>query len=972
MIGRALIEDVGRRSPALLFMTDARGRLEYINDRWSELLGAPASELLGGNWESFVHPDDFERLAHDFGRSLESGEPYRGEFRMRHGDGAYRWIEARAEPERDEHGEIVRWFGAGNDVDAQHRAMDALQLLAESGATANSALDVITLLEGVARAALAGLADISFFDIIEADGEPRRVGVGAPGVTAEALRTTLAFPMRVGEPHPISRSLTNLHSVHVARVDEPFITSAIEDPVRQAAWRSVGIRSIIVAPMIVGGRRLGALTMLRTLSNLPFESSDVRVVEEVARRAAVAVENIRLTEAARRKSSVSEERFRTIADSMPMLMWTTHADGTAEWFNHRWHEYTGFAETNDVAGWEPVHPDDLGRLRSAFEQVTRSGSVFEGEHRLRRHDGVFRWFLTRAIPERDANGEIVRWYGTDTDIDDVRRAQRTLHVFSELGPALSASLEVQATLDAVMHVVVPEFADWAILNLADDAGDLRVAAIYHRDEKKRALLASQLGNVYARGSNEAGAPEAIRDGTSILYEDASREDAENVVMPEVLDVFWNVGFASVLVTPLVGTGIRGTLNVAMSDSQRRFGPVDVEFFQELARRISPAIMNAELFQRERRVARSFQDAALPARLPEIASCSFTAIYEAGSSEALVGGDWYDAFALGDGRIVVSIGDVAGSGLQAAVTMANMRQAIRGVAYVHPDPVLMLEAADLALRSESPDQFVTAFVAVLDPIENTVAFTSAGHPPPLLRSPGGEITALEAFGLPLGLRQHDGTEGSSAHIEPGSTVLLYTDGLIESTHDLEEGYRRLYAALRDPGVLASVNPATRIHDAVLIEGSRDDVAILCVLYHGVALERYSVDVRDPAQSGRFAAVLVNVLEQHGYARDAVVNAEVVLSEVVGNLVRHAPGTAIFVLDVQAGRVVLHVLDDGPGYRFLSRLPTDTLSERGRGLFLISALAEAFHVTMRPGGGSHACVTFSPATSDDGAKKRWLRV
>jgi anti-sigma regulatory factor (Ser/Thr protein kinase) len=90
------------------------------------------------------------------------------------------------------------------------------------------------------------------------------------------------------------------------------------------------------------------------------------------------------------------------------------------------------------------------------------------------------------------------------------------------------------------------------------------------------------------------------------------------------------------------------------------------------------------------------------------------------------------------------------------------------------------------------------------------------------------------------------------------------------------------------------------------------------------------------------------------------------------VRHAPGTAIFVLDVQAGRVVLHVLDDGPGYRFLSRLPTDTLSERGRGLFLISALAEAFHVTMRPGGGSHACVTFSPATSDDGAKKRWLRV
>ena len=946
MIGRALIEDVGRRSPALLFMTDARGKLEYVNDRWTELLGVPASELLGANWSAFVHPDDFERLARDFGRALETGEPYRGEFRIRHGDDAYRWIEARAEPERDSDGEIVCWFGAGNDVDAQHRAMDALQLLAESGATANSAHDVTAVLEGVARATLAGLADISFFDIFEPDGEPRRVGVGAPGVSNEALRTTLAFPMRIGEAHPISRSLTDQHSLHVARVDEAFISTAIDDPARQDAWRSVGIRSIIVAPMVVGGRRLGALTMLRTLSNLPFESSDVRVVEEVARRAAVAVENIRLTEANRRRSWESEERFRMIADSMPMLLWTTHSDGSAEWFNRRWHEYTGLAETNDVAGWEPVHADDLARLRAGFEDVTRSRSdaVFEGEFRLRRHDGAYRWFLTRAIPERDANGEIVRWYGTDTDIDDVRRAQRTLHVLSELGPVLSASLEVQATLDAVMHVVVPEFADWAIINLADESGDLRVAAIYHRDEVKRALLASQLGEVYAHGTSE----------------------------PDRLSVFWEVGFSSLLVTPLVGTGMRGTLNVAMSDSQRRLGAADIDFFGELARRISPAIMNAELFERERRVARSFQNAALPAHLPVIASASCTAIYEAGSSEALIGGDWYDAFVLADGRMVVSIGDVAGSGLQAAVTMANMRQAIRGVAYVHPDPILMLEAADLALRSESPDQFVTAFVAVIDPIENSLAYTSAGHPPPLLRSPGGDIVSLVAPGLPIGLRQHDGTEGSSTDLEPGSMLVLYTDGLIESTHDLEEGYRRLDAALRDPALPASADPAMRIHDAVLIEGSRDDVAILCVRYHGVAVERYAVDVRDAAQSAGFAAVLVRELEAHGYAFDAILNAELVLSELVGNLVRHAPGPATFVLDTHHGRVVLHVLDDGPGYRFLSRLPTDTLSERGRSLFLISALAEAFHVTMRPGGGSHACVTFSPATSDDGAKKRWWRV
>ena len=495
-----------------------------------------------------------------------------------------------------------------------------------------------------------------------------------------------------------------------------------------------------------------------------------------------------------------ERRFRTIADLMPMLMWITRGDGIGEWHNRRWYDYTGLAEgAPATAVYELIHPEDRAATQAGWKAATTAGTTFEVEHRIRRADGVYRWFLTRAIPERDALGAIVRWYGTNTDVDDARR----------------------------------------------------------------------------------------------------------------------------------------------------------------------------VLERERRVARSFQDAALPARLPDSPACTFSAIYEAGRSEALIGGDWYDAFTLPDGRIVLSIGDVAGSGLQAAVTMANVRQAIRGVAYVHPDPAMMLEAADLALRSESPGRFVTAFVAVIDPIEDTISFTTAGHPAPLLRVPGGAIVPLEAAGLPLGLREHDASAGVSRVIERGSTLVLFTDGLVESTHDIEEGYQRLDRALRDPQVLASEDLAARLRDVVLIEGSRDDVAILCGRYAGSALERHRVDVRDPAQSAHFAALLVAELERSGYPRDAMLNAEVVLAELVGNLVRHAPAPAIFVLDHQAGRVVMHVLDEGPGYRFLSRLPTDTYSERGRGLFLIASLAEAFHVTLRPFGGSHAAVTFSPVSSDGAQRTPWSK-
>ena len=768
-------------------MADARGRLEYVNERWTEFLGVPTLALLGTNWMAFVHEEDLGQLLRDLVGARRQGEPYRGQFRMCHNDGAFRWIEVRAEAERDEHGDVVRWFGAGSDVDAQRRAMDALQLLAESGATANSAVDVQAMLEGVARAALTGLADISFFDLIEPDGDGRRVVVAVPAVPADAIATTKAFPPpQIGQSHPIARAMTESHAMHIARVDEEYISSAIEDPTRREAWRSVGIRSLIVAPMIVAGRRLGALTMLRTLTNRPFEAADARVVEEIARRAAVAVENIRLTEAARNASSARERQFRAIADSMPMLMWTTRADGTTEWHNRRWHDYTGQPEdAPPFARWSTLHPDDVTATQTAWRTVIESGETLEIEHRLRRSDGAFRWFLTRAIPERDTNGTIVRWYGTNTDVDDARRA----------------------------------------------------------------------------------------------------------------------------------------------------------------------------LERERRVARLFQEAALPAILPDVATCSFSAIYEAGSTEALIGGDWYDAFALADGRIVFSIGDVAGSGLEAAVTMGNMRQAIRGVAYVHPDPILMLEAADLTLRSESPDRFVTAFVGVIDPVEDTIAFAMAGHPPPLLCAPDGTIVPLEAEGLPLGLRVHDGSASVSRAIAPGSMLVLFTDGLIESTHDIEEGYRRLNASLRDPAVLASAHPAARIRDAVLIEGSRDDVAILCARYAGTTLERHRVDVRDAAASARFAEQVVSELRRCGYAPEAILNAEIVLAELVGNLVRHAPGEAMFVIDGRPGHVVLHVLDDGPGYRFLSRLPTDTFSERGRGLFLISALARAFHVTLRAFGGSHACVTFA---------------
>ncbi len=350
----------------------------------------------------------------------------------------------------------------------------------------------------------------------------------------------------------------------------------------------------------------------------------------------------------------------------------------------------------------------------------------------------------------------------------------------------------------------------------------------HPDHAKRRVVASRIGEVYRRAESTQGiASEVIRTKSPVYREKIDYADAANMVNLPVLDALWSAGVASFVVVPLfAASAVRGTVHLCMQNDQRGFAPSDVDFFQEFARRLAPAIANAEVFERERRVARSFQKAALPSRLPDVPGFAFHAIYEAGKAEALVGGDWYDAFTLANGRIVVSIGDVAGSGLPAAVTMASVRQAIRGAAHASADPSGMLEAADHAL--DDPERrFVTAFAGVIDPETSTIAYQNAGHPPPVLRLPDGSLRELLGGGAPLGLRGADDT-GAHVHALPaGSLLVLYTDGLIESTHDILEGGRRLRAALADSALSKVDDPAKLLHDLILVDGSRDDVAILTV-------------------------------------------------------------------------------------------------------------------------------------------------
>jgi anti-sigma regulatory factor (Ser/Thr protein kinase) len=377
---------------------------------------------------------------------------------------------------------------------------------------------------------------------------------------------------------------------------------------------------------------------------------------------------------------------------------------------------------------------------------------------------------------------------------------------------------------------------------------------------------------------------------------------------------------------------------------------------ELARALSELQTVVRSYEHEKYIAGAFQNASLsdvPRRIDDIA---VSAVYRPGGSDLEIGGDWYDAFVLLDGRIVTSIGDVTGTGLAASIIMAKMRQAIRVAALIVVDPARILDAASRSLEIEFPDAFVTAFVGIIDTAAGILHYASAGHPPPVILNADRSFEELRGTGLPLGLRRRGEERSRHWNLRPGALVVLYTDGLTESTHDYAAGERRLRHALALGGLADDADPARTIFDAILFDGVSDDVAIMTLrlpegIEHRCAAE-WTLDSADRERAADIRRSISEELFARGASGEDVFDADMVFSELMGNVYRYAPGWANVKIDWRDDVMVLHVLDDGTGFEFLPELPLDPMSERGRGLFIINTLAEDFHIRPRTTGGSHA--------------------
>ena len=240
------------------------------------------------------------------------------------------------------------------------------------------------------------------------------------------------------------------------------------------------------------------------------------------------------------------------------------------------------------------------------------------------------------------------------------------------------------------------------------------------------------------------------------------------------------------------------------------------------------------------VAETYQLASLPGALPQIPGLRFDAQYRASTHALLVGGDWYDVFALPGPRVAVSIGDIAGHGLRAAVVMNKVRQSARAVAQWEarsgvPDPVAVLDAMEHTLHAEDPELMATALFGVIDLEQRTLRYANAGHPPPLVRAQKHGVRELAPSGTPLGWKFDNPRTVSTLSLESVDLIVLYTDGVIEGAKDGLDGLRRLTEAVAGIDAAANPHPAATILKAAE-PTPRDDAALLVIHVAGTVARR----------------------------------------------------------------------------------------------------------------------------------------
>lgn len=516
--------------------------------------------------------------------------------------------------------------------------------------------------------------------------------------------------------------------------------------------------------------------------------------------------------------------------------------------------------------------------------------------------------------------------------------QRRLALLVRAGELFHRSLDLEETLSNVARTAIESFSDLCLFDLLDEATHkLYVSVGAHRDPEIEPLLKALVTPILqseTRGMHPAR--HVAQSGESFFVPVFNEQMLLAHASSDEHEAFMRrMNYRSKIVVPVVAhEAVFGALTFVRVGDGEPFDSADMRAAQELGRRAGLAVANAKQYSREQHVADTLQRAFLSDEMPRTERLRFSATYAAARKESALGGDWYDAFRTPAG-IVLTIGDVTGKGVDAARLMVRLRQWARMAAIVTQEPGEMLNLLNRALVAEGRDELATALIGLLDPNGRIVRYASAGHPAPAAKPLHGEpfFLPLEP-GPPLGANVDESYATHTADLDGIALMVFYTDGLTEMERDPIAGEIALKELLAGDEVLYAGDASRFVMRLAANKEALDDMAVMAVQI-GDTSGRWTFNVSDPGAAYAIKRDYVAALEQYGTANVAA--CEVIFGELIGNVLRYAPGPLGLALSRDAEGVWLHVMDEGPGFEAIPDLPEDMWAESGRGLFLVHALA-----------------------------------
>jgi PAS domain S-box-containing protein len=567
---------------------------------------------------------------------------------------------------------------------------------------------------------------------------------------------------------------------------------------------------------------------------------------------AVDITDRRISEEALRRS---EERYRSLVRAGAQVVWVTTPTGKIAEDSPEWRWITG--QTVDEylgSGWlDAIHPEDRERVEREWLDCVDTGKTFDSRYRVRTKSGSYRHYDVRAVPiERD--GKIIEWVGASTDVTGQREAEEMRGRLTEqLSAAALRTVRLQQATSMLAEAITVKQVVEVITEVGRSAIGAERSAVAMLDPERLRLRTINLAGLpdgpgLPTGHTPLDVPSvmtaAILARRPLLLEspdDLRRHfgDQANVdlFLQHTDEQAW-VGL------PLLSSGAPlGALRFSFT-RPRKITDEERVFLEALAGQCALALERASLFEREHTTAETLQRSLLPDSLPTVPGIILEAKYLPVTRNMEIGGDWYDAFRLPDGKLAVAAGDVMGKGLTAAAGMGRVRNALRALALTDPRPAAVLAGLDrLFIATELEEQVTTVAYLVLDPLTGEGMAGSAGHLPPLLLSVDAPPHLDQAVaGTPLGWASP--RQQYAFRLPPGHTAVLYSDGLVENRRrGLDAGLDELVAVAAQTPADAVENPARLLEYLVerMLTGYEQDDDVTVLVVHSPRR-----DAREPAR------------------------------------------------------------------------------------------------------------------------------